>query len=174
MRPPSKAFTLIELIVVVTVVGILMLVGINGITSAQKHAQMNQAVDQIVGMIQDVRSRALSHLEMEFLGETCLTETYELRFTSTTQIDTYAVFENDPINCFRTEELLDSYELPEGTGYELLPATMQKLTYEPPLSEVTADPPGGSNVFRIRVNVADDTFTKTIRVTKASGIPEIQ
>ena len=159
-----RAFTIVELVIVMVLLAILMMVSIGGITGAQKHAQVNDAVDSTMGMIQNARSQALANMEIDLGTETCTAEEFYI-ILSSTEINLYADFTADCTSA--TEQLLDTATFTENVE---LGTDITQITYTPPLGEIEITTSGDTS---ITISTVDGLFGKTITINEVAGIPEL-
>ena len=158
-----RAFTLIELLIVMVLLAILASVSYTGIINARNHARLKSATDTVIGMIQTTRSYALSNMELDVGGVDCEAISYYVKFVgSTGVVNVYAVLDSD---C-GGEELLDTETIPEDIEMTLHGATT--IYYYPPLAEVEF-----TGTITIELETIDEAFTKNIEVYPISGFPEL-
>ncbi len=113
----QKGFTLIELMIVISVTAVLGTLGIAGFTSYNKIQTLQSAANDVTTILNLARSRALSQVK---LGSTCKTQTLEGYGTEIFSNNSYSL----KIYCPRpTSEVLDKKTLPQGITFKSSPTT---------------------------------------------------
>ena len=173
-----RAFTLIELLIVMVLLAILGTISFEGIVNARNHARLKNVTNTVVGMIQTARSYALSSMEMDLGADgICEATYYYVSFDTDSTPDViylYAYLDVDGDDCGTADA---SYELDSVEIYEdiLITAAPDFISYEAPLADVGIDPVPvpASDPTQIELQTFDGTFTKTIEVYLVSGFPEL-
>jgi len=95
MKLRAKAFTLIELLMVIVLVAVLSVLLVTSFVSLSSNARFNNAKTQIVSMIEKARSLSLSNI---LINDTEPTDYYKLTLTGgTVTIDAYGSTSNESI-----------------------------------------------------------------------------
>ncbi len=179
--PPKnpRAFTLLELLIVMVLVAIMAAVSYNGIIGARDPSRLNSSTDVVIGMIQPARNHALSDMQFEVAG-TCNADYYYVSFDDLPAITVEAYLADCGGSAYQqelaSEEIMEeigleitledgsTYTIPEGVP----PSNTPLLNYTPPLAET-----GWDEEITITLSTENGLLTKTIIVYPVSGLPEL-
>lgn len=147
MKLRAKAFTLIELLMVIVIIAVLSVLLVTSFVSLSSNARFNNAKTQIVSMIEKARSLSLSNI---LINDTEPTDYYKLTLTGgTVTIDAYGT---DPT----ISESIASLSLDTDFSF----ATTLDIYYFPPYGDVcfnAADCSDPSTSAEVVLNNADST-----------------
>lgn len=153
-----RAFTLVEFIIVITIIAIMATGFALSFTRSKKSATFNDYETQIVSILQKARGLSFSDLNVESID----VDHYDL------DIQTTSVTLN-AINSTGTTVELEKISLP--SEYRINSAF--HVYYTPPNGEVTIN--DGSNVRSFTFYTTDSAYSSTIVIsTFGSGYPEIE
>jgi Tfp pilus assembly protein FimT len=160
----QPAFTLAEMVIFLIVLSIIMGIGIPGIFSTQKHARFDQAVDVVVGMIQDARAMAFSGRELEIGADTCIANEYYVQFED----NVVSIFAEVSECTLTDDELIETTELHADIE---ITSSVDKIIYSNPYATVSFDPDTTSAT--IQVESLSEGFTEEITISEQVGMPEV-
>lgn len=162
-----KAVTILELIIAMAVIGILLSVGLNGITKGQKNAEFKEAVNSTVDFIQRARSHALSSLELTIGGVPYVADAYYLVIGDRT-IELYADLQGT------SDELLEAATFSDNVMITKIPAELTKIIYTAPLGELEFEFSSGSATsIQLNLETLDGAFDRNISLSQIGRIPEV-
>jgi competence protein ComGC len=177
-----RAFTMMEMIIFMTMTVIIMGITVSSVGAANKRAKLKSGVNIVVDAIQTARVKAMSNLEVQ----SCAVDNFEIEADSTAlipqQIRIRANFA-DP-TCASGFAILESFNLPKQVQVRLdpdpYPATQWPSTfaYTTPGGDVDITmsvtillpvPP----TFDLVISQRDGSMSQTITISTFSGIPEL-
>lgn len=173
MRPPTKAFTLAELVIVLAILAIAAAVSFSAFTSARQGARFKEDFSALVDWIQDTRSKALSNATLNSSGETA--EAFYLVVDSSVSPATMQWYADLPSPS--SDEILDSMTFGSNFQITVAPADLERIEYHPPTGELelvfTSETSTGMDVTEVTFVCTDGRSTQTLYLNEISGVPEI-
>lgn len=167
----KKAFTLIEIFIVVGIVLILAAAAINGYRGIVKTMRFNNTFNKIVAMVQQARNMASN-------GKNTDIKTYKIEFAAqeeTTHIITlnsYGATDADKkeIEKLTLNEEIILYPKKDNSTCASASVSFKNVTAETSMmcDALTADS------LKIKLSDADSNYSKEFSIYRSSGIPQIQ
>lgn len=158
LSSPQKGFTLIELMIVLSVTAVLGTLGIAGFTSFNQTQILQTSANEVVTMLNLAKSRALSQVK---LGSSCsapsqILEGYNVDISITNNSYTLSS------RCFEATNNLDTKTLPQNVTFET-PDTFPTSFFFPVLS-------GGAQKTPGKIVITGFGRNKTIIVNSLGGV----
>lgn len=173
MRPPMKAFTLAELVIVLTILAIAAGVSLSAFTNARQGARFKEDFSALVDWIQDTRSKALSNATLNSSGETA--DLFYLIVDTSGSPSTIKLHADLPDPS--SDEILDSMTFGASFQITVAPADLERIEYHPPTGELelvfTSETSTGIDVTEVTFVCTDGRSTQTLYLNEISGVPEI-
>ena len=175
-----RAFTMMEMIIFMTMTVIIMGITVSSVGAASKRAKLKSGVNIVVDAIQTARVKAMSNSEVQ----SCVVSDFELEADSTATIPQQIRIRANYIDptCASGSSILESFNLPPQIQVRLDP-NVYSVTEWP--SDFTYETPGGDpeitmssiasspSEFDLIISQRDGSMSQTITVNTFSGIPEL-
>lgn len=157
-----KGFTLIELIVVFSVIAVLSTIGAASFVSYSRTQTLQQATNDFISVLNTAKARSASQVKP---SPTCSSSSelqgYSVTVTVTGSANTYAL----NVICSGTTTQLSSYTLPGGVTFNSGTAVPPSTTTNIRFSILTGGVTGTGNVVLYSFG-----STKTVTINSAGGI----
>lgn len=158
----SKGFTLIELIVVFSVIATLSVVGIASFVSYSRAQTLQQATNDFIGVLNSAKARSASQVKPT---PTCPSSStlqgYSVTVTLTGNANTYAL----NVICSGVTTIISTHTLPNGVTFNLATSSPPTTTTNIRFSILTGGVTGTGNVVLYSYG-----STKTVTINSVGGI----
>jgi len=169
MKPP-RAVTLIELMISITVIGILTSIVFSSLRSSRQHTWYKESLNNTVDLLQTARMKALASMELPAGAGTCEVSRFYIQFDSIPEaqsMDLKAEFVSScstPVATISTTTLNPTTSIDNQNIKQIFFATPDAaLSFtDPLLTKLT-----------LTVQSQNGAFEQDINLTKATGLVEL-
>lgn len=167
--------SLIELMLILTLLGILTSVSWSSITGLRDNASVKRDIKHIASMLQEAQSKA-EHSALVTIGsEECAMGTYRVIWNASTSPLTFQLNEIPASSCSTTSaQLIREYTLTPGFVLETTPYNLTQISYQVPGGNVVFQTATGTpaSSAALTLQKEDGRFARTLTLDGLRGFPE--
>jgi len=117
-RRLAAAFTLLEILIVVTIIGALLAVALPAVTSLSKSSARKSAISGLLGILEKARSQAIQDGQATYVvfPDKTLTSPTDPSIPQRYCYRSYAIFEDDPVTPGTIKQITGWQSLPTGVS----------------------------------------------------------
>lgn len=173
-----RGISLVELLIIVTLMGIIGGISMNGLFKLRDSMQVKGESKTVASLIQDARSKAKHNLMVSMGNENCAMQAYRITIqTATSPIE----FDLDGIphsSCaISTLQRLRSHTISQTVDLATTPTNLGRIEYSVPSGQVAFFSATGTPLTQGSVSLDFQTgngaFNRTLTIDALRGYPEI-
>lgn len=174
----KKGMTLIELLLILTLLGILTSISFGSLTGLRQNANVRSDLKQTASLLQEAKSTA-EHSALRTIGneECAMSEYYVVWDTTASPVEIQFLGTPESDCSTTTPQVIRERTLRPGITIETVPYNLTRITYEVPDGNVGFQPAlnaSGNPVSEVSLTLQmeDGRFSRTITIDALRGYPE--